>query len=889
MSSLVAGSRLGPYEILSAIGVGGMGEVYKATDTNLKRAVAVKVLPQALAGDADRLARFQREAEVLARLNHPNIAHVYGLERSDAVTALVMELVEGEDLGQRLARGPIPLDEALPIAKQIAEALEAAHEQGIVHRDLKPANIKVKADGTVKVLDFGLAKALDPTPTGVTNLANSPTLTLQATQAGIVLGTAAYMSPEQARGTAVDKRTDLWALGVVLYEMLTGERLFDGATVSDTLASVLRAEPNWSRLPAATPTTLRKFLRRCLEKDRRQRFADAADARWELNEAVAELGEPPVANGGAIEQRAPLMRTRPAWIAAAVLAVVGVGVTTVAIAVARQAVPAPPEIRVDIATPPTTAPLSFALSPDGRSIAFVATSDGRPKLWLRSLRDSRVGSLSGTEGARLPFWSPDSRSLGFFADQRLKRIDVGGGTPKVLASAPSATGGTWGSEGTIVFAPAGIGGLSRVSAEGGQTTAVTRLEASQVAHRRPAFLRDGRHFVFFAVGNVGNALYLASLDGAPTRRLFEADAGTAVTAHEVLFVRQGKLFAQAIRPGRLEMIGDPLLIADRVSTALGSVAALSASASGTVAFRSGPESEQRQLIWFDRSGNEVGRVGPSDASNSGPELSPDRRRIAQWRVMNGNTDIWVFDAERGVASRVTSDEALDLNPTWSPDGRQLAFFSTRDGALALYLKATSGAGSEERLFSSPSLKSPTDWSTDGRFLLYDETNATETGNFDIWALPMDTHKPFPVVQTKFIERDAKFSPDGKWIAYQADTSGQFEVYVQPFPGPGDRVQVSTTGGTQVRWRRDGRELFYMAFDGRLMAVAVRPMANRGMLELGTPVPLFLTHVPDGAVQGGGGRQQYDVSADGQRFLVNTVPEASTPITLVLNPTMPSGK
>jgi len=521
--ALTPGTRLGPYEVVAQIGVGGMGEVYSATDTNLKRRVAIKVLPASVAGDAERLARFQREAEVLAALNHPNIAAIYGLERSGATTALVMELVEGPTLADRITQGAIPLDEALPIAKQIAEALEAAHEQGIIHRDLKPANIKVRSDGTVKVLDFGLAKAMEPAVDSSPSLSMSPTITTPAmTQAGMILGTAAYMSPEQARGKVVDKRSDIWAFAAVLFEMLTGQRAFGGEDVQDTFVAIMRDEPDWPRLPATLSPTLGIYLRRCLHKNPKQRIADVQDLRLALAGALETAAPPPTtmalsSSGG-----------RLAWMAFAVATFAAAALAVPAVRYLRET--RPPETRVEINTPATDQPTMFALSPDGRQIVFVASGDGASRLWLRSLVSTTAQPLAGTEGARSPFWSPDSRSIGFFAGSALKRLDLGGGTPQTLAVVVNNVGGTWSADGVIVFAPTNPSPLMRVAASGGEPVPLTTLDVPRsTAHKYPQFLPDGRHFLFYAQGSAAG-IYLGTLDGGDLKRRVPNDTSGAYLA-----------------------------------------------------------------------------------------------------------------------------------------------------------------------------------------------------------------------------------------------------------------------------------------------------------------------------------------------------------------------
>jgi eukaryotic-like serine/threonine-protein kinase len=868
--ALTPGTRLGVYDVTAQIGEGGMGQVYRATDTRLKRQVAIKILPPSLAADPDRLARFQREAEVLASVNHPNIAAIYGLEDADGVKALVMELVEGEDLSKRIASGAIPLDEALPIARQIAEALEAAHEQGVIHRDLKPANVKVREDGTVKVLDFGLAKAREADAGGV-DLSNSPTM--MATSPGMILGTAAYMSPEQAKGRRADRSSDVWAFGCVLYQMLTGHRLFEGDTVSDILAAVLRAEPDWHRLPAETPEGIRRLLRRTLQKDHKLRFRDIRDARLEIVEALS--GPPP-------EQQVKIStgrRERLAWAVALAL------VTLIAVVMsvrARRPLPTAPEVRLDINAPPTPYP-SLAVSPDGFKIVFSARSAGGSQLWLRSLDSASARPLSGTEGAELPFWSADSRSIGFFADNRLRRMDIDDGSLQTLASsAPRPLGGAWNRDGTIVFSSNPGRPIVRISDKGGEPVAATRFESPQQrSQSSPQFLPDGRHFLFFVIGSPeARGVYVGQLDSETTKRLFDADAPAVYTATgQLLFVRQGKLLAQDFDPVRLELQGQPFPFADNANEGT----ALSASAAGPIVYRTpSPDSGQRQLVWVDRSGREVEKVVYPDSASTCPALSPDGRRVANFRFANGNMDIWSYETARRAWERITFDAGDDIFPLWSPDGSRIAFGSRRSGSMNLYWKLVGGPpGSEEPLLSTPDVKFPMDWSRDGKLLLYNVLDPQRGA--DIWALPLNgDRKPFEVVRTDFNERLPQFSPDGKWIAYESDKTGRFEIYVQRFPGPGGDLSVSAGGGTQVRWNPTGKELFYVDADDRLMAVPLGFSSDGVSVEPGPPRPLFATNVGSSAFNNN--RQQYMVSPDGQSFVMNSVSEETlaAPITVILN-------
>jgi Tol biopolymer transport system component len=748
-------------------------------------------------------------------LNHPNVCTLYDV----GPNYLVMELVEGLTLADRILQGPIAIQETLNIGRQIADALEAAHEKGIVHRDLKPSNIKIKPDGTVKVLDFGLAK------TGSRATASpqdSPTISITPTEAGVILGTAAYMSPEQARGKTVDKRSDIWAFGCVVFEMLTGTRTFDGDGTSEILASVLRTDPPWSRLPEPTPPAVRRLLRRCLEKDVRRRLADVADARIEIDDAQHETG------AGLIVEPSVSRAARPRlYVALAVTTLVAIGALVWAM---RPAV-APPEMRFDVVIPPATDPRGFALSPDGRQLVYMAKFEGGTRLWLRSMESGSAQPLPGTENhvsisLGVPFWSPDSRSIGFFADGKIKRIDIQGFAVQTLADALGGGTAAWSRDGAIVFNPNEFGAVFQVSETGGKITQLTAINPGQGGLMPIQFLPDGRHFLLTSLENP-RSVYVAQLDGSEPQRLVDSPAASYLPSGQLLYIRQGVLYAQDFDPVKLSLTGTPVTLAS------GDVAWVSSSLSGTVAYRTGnlPQAKSGQLVWFDRTGTQVGKAGPLipaaiDVGN--PSLSLDGNHLALQRggSTDPNIDVWVLDIVRGFFDRFTSDSSIEAMPIWSPDGRRIVFnfANTPNGGSDIYEKPVGSAGLARELLKSPEPKFPCDWSRDGRFVLYKASKTLSpptlsptiiTGDADLWVLPLDgDRKPFPVAQERFDERDGQFSPDVKWIAYESDESGRYEIYVQPFPGSGGKHRVSTDGGTQVRWRADGTELFYIAQDGR---------------------------------------------------------------------------
>jgi eukaryotic-like serine/threonine-protein kinase len=889
--ALQPGTRLSAYEVLGLIGSGGMGEVYRARDTRLHRDVALKVLPDLFARDPDRLARFEREAQVLATLNHPNIAAIHGLEESNGIRALVLELVEGPTLADRLTHGPIPLNEALAIARQIAEALEAAHEHGVIHRDLKPANVKLRPDGTAKVLDFGLARALDPTD-GAGDLSHLPTITSPAmTGLGVVLGTAAYMSPEQACGKRVDKRADIWAFGCVLYEMLTGRRAFGGETVTEVLARILEREPDFASLPARVPPQVARLLRRCLEKDPRRRLRDIGEARFELEQPAT--AEAHVAARSAVMPRR--FWRRPLLLMAGVVALM----ITTGLAVWAVMRPAPPRVTRLTETPwgPTALNLAgfppvVAISPDGARLAYVGA--GAQQIVVRAFDQLDPIALQGMGTAGGLFFSPDGQWIGFFdGATTLKKVAVTGGPPVTISrTIGNPLGASWSADDSIIFATNDPGsGLWRVSAAGGEAEVLTAPKRAQgeVDHFAPQVLPGGQAVLFTISTTGGPQIAVLDLTTREQKVLIRGggNARYAPTGHLVYGVSAAEpLRAVAFDLRRLEVVGTPIPVLERVTAANNMSLALD----GTLVYVSGgvQAALTRTLVWVDRRGREEALKVPPRGYMY-PRLSPDGTRAALDIAGGAERDIWIWDFARETLTRLTFDPQADSHPTWTPNGQRLVFRSMRAGQSNLFWQAADGTGAVERLTENPKNQQfPGSFSTDGTRLVFREETATTGADLMVLAVEAarrrsqaagelqeeSTRNVRPLVQTMFDELNGEISPDGRWLAYQSNESGQDEIYVRPFPDVNSgRWQISTGGGTRPVWARNGEELFYLAPGVAMMSAPVdgAPTESRSTFRVGTPAKLFEGRYF--AVAGTDGRT-YDVSPDGQRFLMIKVGDGS---------------
>jgi len=881
---LAPGSSIGPYRIERLLDVGGMGEVYRAHDTTLGRDVAIKILPRLFTSDAERLTRFEREARFLATLNHPHIAAIYGVVDADGVRGLVLELVEGPTLADRLIAGPLPVAEALRIAHQIAEALEAAHDKGVVHRDLKPANIKITPDGVVKVLDFGLAKAVGAGATG-RETDEAPTIVSDRTTPGLILGTTAYMSPEQARGAEVTRRTDVWAFGAILFEMLTGHRPFGGVTVSDVLAAVLRATPDWNALPADTPPTITRLVRRCLERDPKARMHDIGDARLEIEDAIKALEAGPTIDRAARADRGTTGRgsSRRVLLAAAAILVIAALAAAAYFLGSRRGPAAVQEARLQMPPPNGTRFVSVpAVAPDGRQIAFVTAPNagGPSQLWIRLLAADTAMALAGTEDASYPFWSPDSRSVAFFAGGKLKRLNLAGGGPIVIGDAALGRGGLWLDDGSIVFAPSQFTPLMRVGVAGGEPAPFTKLATDEMGHRFPQRLPDGQ-LLYFSVNRTParSGTRLIAID-APERPVnFFATSGAAQYLNGfLLFERRQALNIASILAQRMalpggQLTGDPIEIGTtRISDTLGRYV-VSVAPTGVIAYQPPPDA-LGQFTWMSRDGRSIETVG-TPVAQLGVEFSPNGQRIATFR----SGAVWALDLARPVANRVTPDS--NRHPIWSPDGARIASLFQGRGINTFDLVATSvTTGAVETLLQRRVLVKPIAWTRGGRTLVWMES--VERGPaVSIWMMPVaDSGKAAVYLHDGAQNVEGRVSLDEKWIAYATDRSGRFEVEVQSFPTPGARHPVSIQGGGYPRWRADGRELYYLSADSHIMAVAMTPGDPP---VFGSPVRLFEVKLVAHPDRGSFAEYEYDVSADGSRFLINRqIAEPVTSMTVVLN-------
>jgi eukaryotic-like serine/threonine-protein kinase len=873
--TLPAGARLGSYEILSPLGAGGMGEVYRARDTKLDREVAVKVLPAALAQDATALARFEREAKAVAALSHPNILAIHDFGAHGGTAFAVMELLEGETLREILSGGALPARRACEYALQMAQGLAAAHGKGIVHRDLKPDNVFVTGDGRVKILDFGLAKPV--AASAASGETKSATVSAY-TEPGAVMGTVSYMSPEQVKGQPLDPRSDIFSFGSVLYEMLSGRRAFQRETAAETTAAILREEPpDISESGRKVSPALERLVRHCLEKSPESRFQSARDLAFALESLPSASGAASMAQeqGSAIRPH-----SRAAGLLWAAAGAVAVGVLTLLFSRTGHRSPTEmpfPKLRFTIPPPPGTSIQGMlALSPDGRRLAFVATdSDGRDLVWIRSLNALEARPLDGTEGAAYPFWSPDGRSLAFFAARKLKTIEVSGGSAQVLCDAVEPRGGTWGSLGTIVFSVNAGGEVHRVSERGGQSVALPGLSSNGgETYRWPSFLPDGRHFLYVALSDKPS-VQMASLDSGKRVRLVAAEAGAVYVSPGYLLYRTGdRLLAQRFDPDGQRLTGEAFPVIDQVrwdAVATGA-AALTASQTGLLACQTGGSIPSRLLL-YDRSGQELGAVGP-DGAYWEPTFSPDARWLAVPRVDPDKAvgSILTFDLDRGGLTRLPSQTLLSATPLWSADGRRILHAGYPAGDV--YLADARGSEKERVLFHQPSFTPLDDWSRDGRLLFYEALDF-QRSHADVWVRDLETGASRPVLQATFNQLGARLSPDGRWLAYESDESGTPEIFVRSFPEGGERRQISNGGGQQARWRGDGKELFYVSPDRKVMAVEIRPGAA---LVAGAPKALFQTRILP-LVEA---RNHYDVTPDGLRFIVNSrrPEDASLPITVL---------
>ena len=893
--TIASGTKLGPYEVLEPIGAGGMGEVYKATDTRLDRTVAIKVLPSHVSDHPQVRERFEREARTISQLNHPHICTLHDVGRENGVDFLVMEHIEGDTLADRIGKGALPLDQALQYGIEIADALDKAHRQGVVHRDLKPGNVMLTKSGA-KLLDFGLAKTgMAVAGSDVSELA---TEARPLTEQGTILGTLQYMAPEQLEGKDADARTDIFALGGVVYEMVTGRRAFEGKSPASVIGAILRDDPPpLSTVQPMTPPLLDHVIRRCLAKAPDDRWQTASDVMLELK----WLAEGGVSSG--ISAPEPVPRTRHQKTFATLAALFFVTTVVLGLAYYRSVQETPPVIRAIVPPPDGTRYLStalagfvgaspVALSPDGSQLAFVARGKGEDVLWVRALDSLTARPLPGTEGARYPFWSPDGSMIGFDADGKLKKIDLDGGPPVTICTTDQSRGASWSRKGVIVFTPWVRNPLFQVSENGGEPVQLTELDSArgETSHRWPYFLPNGNHFLYFArIGSgedavVSNAVMLGSLDGKTSKLLLNADGNAAYGAGHLLFMRENILMGQRLELDNLRLTGSPFPIVQEVEfDPPYSRGVFSVSENGVLAYQARDvAAETSTLVWFDRDGKQLGSLGEPDLY-FGPQISSDGKKVVAG-VGVGLSDLWIFDVARPVPTRFTLHRAANKEPVWSPDGTRIAFSSNQNPegkpptASNIFVKPVAGSGDLEPLIEGEFPKYPHSWSPDGRFFAY--TALRENTKSDILILPLfGDRKTFDYLATPESEGGGEFSPDGRWFAYNAEHAGRWEVYVASFPKPELKTRISTGGGWQPTWRGDGREIFYIANDGQLMAVAIDQDSES--LEVGRTKALFPTQTTRTFEPRFGA---YDVSNDGQRFLVNTLVETPrvAAITLVTN-------
>jgi len=877
------------YEIIDEIGRGGMGEVYLAEDTNLKRKVAIKVLPQPFALDKEMLARFEREARLLASLNHPNIATIHGLEKSDGQQFLVMELVEGETLAERIKKGPLPLNEALEVCHQIAEGLESAHEKGIIHRDLKPANVKVTPEGKVKILDFGLAKAFETAVSGEAPGADpslSPTITVESSRSGVILGTAAYMSPEQARGKTLDKRTDIWSFGCVLFEAITGQLAFKGETISDSIAAILKNDPDWSAIPETTSMKIRDLLRRCLQKDPHDRLHDIADARIDIQDVLT----------GPPEQIASTVRTTPRWRSMFWAMTSFAFVLTCVLLWSPWRTAKPQEqlisrFAINLSQGETLGyeiGPAAVLSPNGTQLIYVVQKKETTQLYLRPIHEFEAQPISSTEGAKGPFFSPDGSWVAFHADGLLKKVSLLGGTPQIICEAKSGLGGTWSEDGTIYFGDWYKASLMSVPAAGGDPERVTsglktvNEKTFEHSYFWPQMLPGGKALLYTVFNNVEDMHVAAySLESGEHKTLIESGgpAQYLPTGH-LIYARAGDLMAVSFDLKKLEVTGSPLPVLEGIQRGEWGLAHFGLSKSGSLVFVPGVSTPRENgLVWVDLEGSVESLPFPRGFYQS-PRLSPDGKQLVVARLETV-ANLWIYGLERRTSRRLTDESGSEFWAIWTPDGKRIVFNSTRTGRsmVPMLWKPADGSGPAELFAEGEYHQQPKSWSADGKWMVLTEGLNPKSG-VDIWMLKLDgDRKPEPFLNSRFNEIHPIFSPDGRWIAYVTDESGREEVYVRPFPGPGNIIPISTDGGMEPVWRPNGKVLYYRDASGdKMMAVS---FLTEPELRVGKPQLLFEGRYLGGAPWG----RNYDIAPDGERFIMITDEEQKqkpTQIKVILN-------